>query len=203
MRVAVLCYHKNVTEIYAKEWVDKYRESIKNQTYKEFQVFEINYGGTNERIFESYAYPTFVHALNYLLDKTFSSGYDVVYNTNCDDYYANNWIETLLSNIGGKYDLVTSNFCLVKDEKIIKYHLFHNLDILYELEHGHNPVAHPAICYTKKFWDQNRYVPDEMPIEDMLLWTRALRAGTKIFISKENLLFHRIHQNAVCRSDNR
>lgn len=208
IRVAVLCYHKNSKLLYPSEWIEKYRESIQDQTFQEFQIFELNYNGDNERIFEhsyfeSYSYPTFVHGLNYLLDKCFSSGYDIVANTNIDDWASQIWLETMISDINKGYDLVSSNFCLVKDDKIIKYHRFHKLDILSELQNGHNPVCHPAVCYTKSFWDNNRYVPEEQPYEDFELWKRALKSGSKFFINEENLLFHRIHNNAVCQSNNR
>jgi len=207
-RVALLCYHKNAASIYPKAWVDKYRDSIQDQTFQGFEIFEHNYGGTNERIFEhsyfeSFPYPTFVHALNYLLDKCFSNGYDYVLNSNLDDWYNVSWCEKILESMKDGYDLATSNFCLVSDDKIIKYHQFHQLDIVKELNNGHNPVAHPAICYNRKFWLTNRYNPDEIPFEDMKLWIRALKSGSKIIIRPENLLYHRIHQNAVCRSDNK
>lgn len=208
MKVALLTYHKNISSIYPPEWIEKYKESIKAQTFNDFQIMELNYGGTTERIFEnsyfeSFPYPTFIHALNYLLDKCFSSGYDVVFNSNVDDWAREDWMESLLLNVLEGYDLVSSNFCLIIDDKIVKYHQFHNLNIIAELEHEHNPIAHPAVCYTKRFWKQNRYVPAEIPREDMLLWTRAIKSGSKFYINKENLLFHRIHDNAVCRSDNK
>lgn len=208
MKVALLTYHKNVTSIYPKEWIDKYRDSIEDQTFQGFEIFENNYGGGPERIFEhsyfeSQPFPTFVHSLNYLLDKVFSSGYDVAFNSNVDDWAAQRWMEQLLLDIRKGYDLVTSNFCLVKDDKIIKFHRFHTLDILKELEKNHNPVCHPAVAYTKKFWENNRYVPEEQPEEDLELWKRALKSGSKFYINEENLLYHRIHSKSVCQSENR
>lgn len=208
IRVAVLCYHSKVNEIYPIEWINKYRDSINDQTYQGFEVFEMNYSGGNERIFdhsyfESYPYPSFVYALNYLLDKCFSSGYDIVANSNVDDWASQIWLESMIADINKGFDLVSSNFCLVKDEKIIKYHRFHKMDVLSELERGHNPVCHPAVCYTRKFWEQNRYIPEEQPFEDFELWKRALKSGSKFFINEQNLLFHRIHNNSVCQSENR
>lgn len=208
MRVALISYHKNVTSIYPKEWIDKYRDSIQDQTFQEFQIFELNYGGGNERIFEhsyfeSYPYPSFIHALNYLLDKVFSSGYDVAINQNCDDWYRIDFIETLLKDIENGFDLVSCNFCLVKDDNIFKYHKFHNLDLLSELNRDHNIICHPGVCYSRTFWQNNRYIPDEFPAEDLQLWKRALKSGSKIFINEQNLVFHRIHNQSVCRSQNR
>lgn len=208
MKVALLTYHKNIKNIYPQQWIDKYRDSIEDQTYQEFQIFELNYGGGNERIFEhsyfeSYPYPTFVHALNYLLDKCFSSGYDYVMNTNCDDYYRNDAIERLLIDIQKGYDLVSSNFCLVKNDIVFKYHQFDKMNIGEQLDKNHNIVSHPCLIYSANFWKSNRYNPEEIPIEDLELWKRALKSGSKFFINEENLLFHRIHSNAVCQSQNR
>ncbi len=207
-KVALLSYHANVEKIYPADWIDKYRDSVMQQTLKGFEIFEMNYGGGNERIFEhsyfeSFKYPTFVHALNYLLDKAFSSGYDVVYNSNVDDWYSHQWMERELKDIEKGFDFVSCNFCLVKDGKIFKYHRFHNLNVLDELKRGHNPVCHPAVAYTKKFWEGNRYIPDQVPTEDLQLWKRALESGYKLFINEQNLLFHRLHNNAVCQSTNR
>lgn len=208
VKVALLTYHANVEQIYPAEWITKYYQSIKAQTLKDFGILEMNYGGGMAKIFEnsyfeSYKYPTFVHALQYLLDKAFNSGYDVVFNSNVDDYYRHDWMERLLIDVKKGYDLVSSNFCLVKDGRITQYHRFHNLNILDELKRGHNPVCHPAVAYTKKFWQAHRYDPDQIPMEDMLLWQRALEAGARIFINEQNLCFHRIHNNAVCQSTNR
>lgn len=208
IRVALLCYHKNISSIYPKQWVERFRDSIEDQTYQEFDIFEINYGSGTERIFEhsyfeSSPHPTFVHALNYLLDKVFSFGYDVAANSNVDDWVGMQWLEKMLGDIQRGNDLVSCNFCLVKDEAITKFHRFHTLDILKELEAGHNPICHPAVCYTKKFWETNRYVPEEIPVEDLELWKRALRSGSKFFINEQNLLYHRLHNNSVCQSENR
>lgn len=207
-KCALLVYHKNAEKIYDPKWIQQYKKSVLSQTNKDFSIFEINYGKTNYRIFEnsyfeSYEYPNFVYALNYLLDKCFSSGYEYVANSNCDDWYAPNWIEESLLNIKAGNDIVSSNFCLVVDDVVTKYHSFHDLDIKKELSKGHNPFCHPSVMYSHRFWYNNRYDPDEVPTEDMQLWIRAIDAGYKFFISKHNLCYHRIHNNAICRSDNR
>lgn len=208
-KIALLSYHSNHKDIYRPHWIDKYKDSILDQTYHDVDIFEFDYSGNGERIFEnsyfeSRKYPTFVHALNYLLDKVFSAGYYAAMNTNVDDYYRHDTVERLYDDMKrGDYDLATCNFCLVRDDRVIKYHRFHALNVLQELERGHNPVAHPAIMYNKSFWKTNKYDPDEIPYEDMNLWLRALRSGSTIHINEQNLLFHRLHTNAVCQSSNR
>jgi hypothetical protein len=50
---------------------------------------------------------------------------------------------------------------------------------------------------SKKFWEGNRYVPDEIPREDLLLWKRAVNNGYKFYIHPDELLFYRLHENQV------
>jgi hypothetical protein len=207
-KVALFCYHKNVNGIYPPEWIEKYKQSVIGQTFKDFDIFEFNYGGGNERIFEnsyfeSFAYPNFVHALQYLMDKVFSSGYEFAFNSNVDDWMDPSWMESLLSDAGKGYDLVSSNFCLVRGDQVTEEHKFHQRDIKKELESENNVICHPAVLYTKGFWEKYRYNADEMPVEDLRLWQRAVRGGAKIFINEKNLLFHRLHSLSVTQSENK
>lgn len=206
-KIALLCYHSNAQVLYKEEWINAYRDSILFQTHKYFSIFEHNYDGGLFRIFEnsyfeSVKMPTFVHALNYLLDKCFSSGYDFIYNSNADDINSFNRIEIQLPYLEEGFDIVSSNFALLQDDSIVKYHKFHNLNIAHELSKNHNPICHPVVGYSKKFIMNNRYIPEQQPKEDMMLWQRTIN-DYKFIILEENLLYHRIHNNAVCRSDNK
>lgn len=208
LKVAVISYHKNLKTLYPRNWIRKYRESIERQSFKSFDIFELNYGGSTERIFptsnfESIPFPTFVHGMNYLIDKCFSAGYDVVFNTNVDDYYSQDRFAKQLSYINQGYDLVSSNFALVKDDRVDYYHHFENANIKAEFDKNHNIIAHPVVAYSKKFWENNRYNPDEIPAEDFYLWIRAISQGLKFIILPDNLLYQRVHTNSVCRSQNR
>lgn len=207
MKVILLCYHKNVNIIYPKEWIDKFRESVLNQTYKEFTVYECNYGGGMERIFDNSEYeskklPTFVDAMNHLIDKALLDGADVVANSNADDYFSLDRMEVQLNYMAKGFDIVSSNFCLVQDDLIIKSHDFASLNIKEQLNKNHNILGHPSIMYSRNFLLKNRYVPNEIPLEDLLLWQRTID-NFKFKIVPENLLFHRIHSNSVCQSGNR
>lgn len=207
MKIALLVYHSNIENLYPKEWIEEFRRSIINQTYQDFVILEMNYGGDEFRIFETSAFesvkmPTFVHALNYLLDKSFGSGYKFAFNHNVDDIYSHERIEKQLPYLEAGFDIVSANFSLLQDSKIIKEHEFHNLNIVKELSVNHNCLCHPLIGYSKQFWENNRYVPEQMPLEDMMLWQRSVNKF-KFIILKDNLLLHRIHSNAVCRSDNK
>lgn len=207
MKLFLLCYHKNVYSIYNREWVETFKQSILNQHYQDFEIVEINYGGTEERIFDSSIYeskpmPTFIHAMNYLIEKCLDEGADCVGNLNCDDIYSFAWLETEMPYIEKGIDIVSCNFSLIKDNVQILEHRFDELNIKEELSKNHNPVCHPAVIYSKKFLENNRYVPEEIPLEDLLLWKRTIDKY-QFKIVPENLLYHRLHNNAVCQSNNR
>lgn len=207
MTTALISYHKNINEVYKKEWIDEYRNSIVKQTYREYDIYELNYGGGDERIFENSNYhskefPSFVYGLNYLLDCLFFMGYDCVFNTNCDDIYSFNRIEKQLPYIKQGYDLVSSNFIRIKEGSPDEHFNFDKHDISLSLANNHNIICHPSVCYSRSFWEKNRYIPEQIPLEDMMLWQRAIK-NSKFIIVPHFLVQHRIHENSVCQSENK
>ena len=207
MKVAVICYHKNLGS-YPEKWIRDYKNSILQQTYRKFDIYEVNYGGGEERVFEksnfeSIEFPTFVHAMNHLLNKLLIEGdYDCVFNTNVDDYYSPHRIAKQLGYIGKGYDIVSSNFILLRDKQPMYYHKFHELDIKKEFAKRHNIIGHPVVVYSRKFWQDNQYDPSQIPAEDFRLWERTIDKY-KFHIVKDHLLYHRIHGQSVCNSQNR
>jgi hypothetical protein len=209
MKVAMMCYHSNIYALYPEKWIESYRKSIEEQEYKQFDIHEVNYGEKFgmvffNSIFQSKKFPTFVHCMNWLLDELFANGYDYVMNSNVDDVYEPGWIKKTLSVAQRGYDIVSCNFKLFNEEEIYKTHYFDKLSIDEELRRNHNILCHPAICYSKTFWEKGfRYEPEEIPFEDMMLWKRAVSSGAKIFIQPEHHVLHRVHDNSVCKSNNR
>lgn len=208
MKIAMLSYHKNANKIYPEQWIKQYKYSVMNQTYKDFDVVEANYGNDDYRIFENSIYdnvPTenFVFTLNRLLDKCFFElGYDFVFNSNCDDFFSDDRIEKQLPYLERGFDIVSSNFCLLKDNVIVRYHKFHEMDIAQQLANNHNVVCHPSVGYSRRFWESHRYRPEQLPLEDLMLWQRAI-GNSRFVILEDNLLFHRLHNESVCQSTNR
>lgn len=206
-KIALFVYHKNIDKIYPPEWVDKFRDSILGQTFQDFDIFEINYGDLGPRIFENSMYitkplPTFVHAMNHLIDLTMSKGYEYFFNTNADDYYSVSRVATQLAFLKMGYDVVSSNFALVRDDKEDHRHTFHNMNLSDQLSKGHNIIGHPVVAFSRRFFEKCRYVPEEIPYEDMYLWRRALKAGMKFKILPDCLLWHRLHDNMVSAKTN-
>lgn len=209
MLSALIVYHKKVHGIYPDEWLKQFTDSIQAQTCQEFDIIELNYGAGVERLFPnskfiSKEFPTFVDGMNYLLGECFTTlGYQYVFNTNVDDYYAPERIERQLAYLKGGYDIVSSNFALIDtDGREFKRHAFHKSSILREFRRNHNIIAHPVVAYSKKSFSKGlHYNPSEIPYEDLELWKRMLPRN-KFVILQDCLLFHRVHENSVCQNTN-
>ncbi len=208
MKSVVLFYHKNIDKIYKPDWIRKCVISVKNQTLQDFTVFELNYGGGPEKhcegirakyYFLQKEFNNHIGAMNYLYDLAFSSGYDVVFNVNMDDNYSMFRFEQQLKAIENGSQLVSSNFCYVKDDKVIKTFDFSNRDIKLNLARGHNLIAHPVIAMHKSFWTDGLRYNDVLGHEDLDLWCRAIAKGKKFKILNQNLLFYRLHANQVTK----
>lgn len=212
-RYSVVFFHKNIDKIYKKRWIEKCVKSILNQTFNDFSIYEINYGGvdysifsefdfTNEHHFFKMEMPNHAEAMNFIIDKAFGDGCEIVFNTNLDDYYSPLRIEKQIEKIEQGYDLVSSDFCYIEEingEDVVTF--FKNIksygDISVNLNIGHNVIAHPCVAYSKKFWENNRYIPEEIPNEDLLLWKRSINKGTRFEILSDVLLYYRLHSNQV------
>ncbi len=221
MKTAVIFYHKNILSIYKQRWVDKCIQSIKDQTYTDFDVFELNYGHGNDilcNVFPNNKYihyknefPNHIAAMNAMHDTIFANGYDVVFNTNMDDYYHPERFAKQLQAIAEGAQLVSSNFMYVQgdayenDVSGMTFN-FHTYDIITSLANGHNVVAHPVTAMHRSFWSMPndapgiRYNEDLLGSEDLDLWQRAMAAGRTIRILPDFLLNYRLHANQVTKT---
>lgn len=191
---AVIVYHKNVSQ-YPEAWIEKFRNSILQQTFQDFDILEMDYGGAMNALFKpgehnfkyyNLSMNTFADAMNFLFDK--AKDYNYVFNTNVDDWYSLDRFELQMQR---DEDIVSSNFSLVRNDEIILEHHFDDRDIKTDLDRNHNILCHPVIRYSKKFINGCKYIPSEIPYEDMKLWQRSI-GKYSMKILKENLCFHRI-----------
>jgi hypothetical protein len=209
MKSAVSIFHKNASTIYPDEWIDKCCSSIRNQTYRGFDVFEVNYGGDDRQLYEGSIFDVkdFVNysdAQNYLLDKIFDLDYDCVFNVNIDDWYSLDRFEKQLPYISQGYDVVSSNYYQTDKDGHIQYTFnFDRLDIAREFNRNYNIIAHPVVCLSRNFWlNCDRYNPENTPNpkdDDFTLWKKSYRKGLKFVVLPDFLLFHRVHDNNVSR----
>ena len=213
MKKGVIFFHSNIQQLYPKRWVDKCINSIIHQRERDFKIYEINYGGDDHSVFDGIAhdqegefhskkFSNHAEAMNFIIDRAFSDGCDVVFNTNLDDFYTPDRIEKQMIEIKNGVDLVSSNMCYFEErdgtDTTLKYINFFEMgSIEKSIIGGNNVIAHPIVAFSKNFWASNRYVPSEVPLEDFLLWKRAASNGVKISIVNDYLLNYRLHSSQI------
>ncbi len=202
-KVCVLLYHKNAMISFKKEWIDKCINSIKQQTFQNFDVLELNYGQNSIQLYEGSIFEhklllNHVEAMNYLINIA-KEYYDYIFNVNIDDYYSITRIEEQLKYLNN-YDMVTSNHIVFKEKQgkeiILGKYMNSQLDIKKYLDENNNIIPHPVVAWKSSFFDNLAY-EQQIPEEDMRLWQRALEQNKTIFIIPEYLLYYRIHDNQI------
>jgi hypothetical protein len=205
MKSAVIIFHRDIDR-YFWEWIEKCYQSILQQSYKDFDVFELDYGGDDRKTFPnsnfySIEMPTHAHAHNFLLDEVFKLGYDCAFNVNVDDWYALNRFEKQIPYIELGYDVVSSNFYRVNEDESMKQSFyFDQKDIQKEAKKEHNVIAHPVLCYSRNFWQNcDKLDPKDIPFDDFVLWKKSYKKDFKFIILPDFLLFQRIHRNNISK----
>jgi len=207
MKVGILLYHKNINKIYKKEWIEECINSILGQSYRDYSVYDLNYGSDDfnfsdhfqDKVYKSFnkEFKNHADAMNFLLDRCVEDDLDAVFNINLDDYYHEDRFIIQLGKIKEGYDLVSSNFQYIRGSELSETFRFDKVDIQKELESDLvNVIAHPCVCYSKEFIKSNRYISDEIPREDLNLWKRTI-SDFKFFICEKILLYYRIHDNQI------
>jgi hypothetical protein len=208
MKVATILYHKNILSIYDRKWIEKCFNSVLNQTFKKFAIYELNYGDDNLKLYREYPnnkeyhyyqtkFDNHADAMNFLLNECVNDGFDVVFNNNMDDFSDIKRFETQLKKIKIGYDIVASNFIHIdKDDLEIRKMDFSKLDIETQFKKNNNIIAHPSVCYSKNFLEKNKYISSEIPEEDFKLWKRTIK-DYKYHICPQYLINYRIHNNQV------
>ncbi len=201
-KIGVIIYHSNLLSIYKKEWIDKCVDSIMDQTFQDYHIYELCYSVDKYQLFSGFNYkhvpmPNHIWGMNFILDWAFGDGCEIVFNINLDDIYHPARFEKQIKVIKSGYDLVSSNIQYMEDKGGVdvlgQVFEFAKLNIHEEFNKKNNIIAHPACCYSKKFWETNKYYNnDSLGFEDMELWIRSLNNRAKIYIIDEVLLYYRI-----------
>ena len=208
IKTAVVFYHKNADSLYPHEWIMDCINSIRGQTFQDFDVFELNYGGDGKHYasgtgrhhyFINKKLGNHIDAMNTLLTYIFKQGYDVVWNTNMDDYYSPERFEKQLQEINQGYQVVSSNFIHIKENRdVIRYMDMVSLgSIEKHILNNHNIIAHPAVCMHRSFWDDDLHYHNLLGYEDLELWQRGIHKGKKFKILGDYLLYYRIHPQQI------
>jgi hypothetical protein len=204
MKAAVMIFHRNIDR-YDPAWIEKCYSSIRNQSYKDFDVFELDYGGEERYTFkgsnfQSIQMATHAHAHNFLIDEIFNAGYDCAFNVNVDDWYATNRFELQLPWIDNGFDVISSNFYRVNEDETMRQSFYFDLrNIKKEAAKDHNILAHPVLCYSKNFGlNAGKLIPEEIPVDDFNLWKKSYDKF-KFIILPEFLLFQRVHWGNISK----
>jgi hypothetical protein len=209
MKVITIVYHKNISSIYKKEWIEKSYKSILNQTYKDFAIYELNYGNDDLKLNDEYPndkeykffkvpFDNHADAMNFLLEKCLIDGADYVFNNNLDDFNDERRFEIQLNVISSNgYDLVSSDFVQIdSNDNQIRSMNMSEYKLYNEIIKDHNIICHPSVCYSRNFLENNKYDSSEIPREDLLLWKRSLEKF-RFFICPEFLINYRMHEKQV------
>ena len=206
-KLGIVLFHKNISDIYPKRWVDKCINTLKNQDVDNVEItfYEINYGSDKKRlvadsIFYNIEKINYADAMNFIITKAFEDGCEYIFNTNLDDFYSHNRIDTQLKYLKDGFDIVSSDFCYIDlDDKVTLTLNMSQHPIEASFDKNHNVIAHPCVGMSKNFWNDtnNRYDINKTPEEDFDLWKRAIKRGYKFYIIDEILLHYRIHSNQI------
>ena len=130
MKVAIILFHKNALTYLPSRYIIECLDSIENQTYKDFDIFEINYGGDDVSIIKHfkklldkkhYFYKETLkdhsYAVNYILDKVFiDHEYDFCFNIHIDDIFHKDRFNHQLKYLKKlNYDMISSNMIYIDE----------------------------------------------------------------------------------------
>ena len=225
MKIGLIFYHSNVLSYIEHEHIFECLKSIENQTFKDFDIFELNYSKKAEEnmfltdigFFKDKKITTYrqecrnhIEAMNFLLNKTFKElDYDVIFNINLDDIYNEKRIELQLIKVFEGYDLISSNYTIFqeKDGEKIRREMkmtksYDNIDdeqifIKIKMSKNKNIAPTSAMCFTKKCWEVLESIPYLPGVESLLICKKVLKNKLKIHICPELLVDYRIHENQV------
>lgn len=202
MRCAWIAFHKNAGS-YPQKWIEDYVNSYHWQTVK-IQVYEINYGTTDERLFTDSVFVrkqfnTHAEAHNYILDMVFEHGYDYAFNSNIDDIYDKMRVELQMQYLPGN-DVISCNHSEINgDNEITRADIpFSGMSVGQQFQRNHNIISHPGVVYSANFWRKcPKLDPVMIPRDDMMLWIWGYEHGYKFKIVPHTLVYHRIHSGSV------
>ena len=217
MKVAAILYHKNIQNLYKEEWIEQGINSIKNQTFQDFIIYELNYGdeklnlskkynlGKKTKFFE-HKLNNHAEAMNFLFEECLKNKIDIAVNNNIDDVSDVLRYEKQVELVKSGYDIVSSNFEYLNEDLHNSLQLngkkmiMNNLIISQELQKEHNVICHPSVCYSRKFIENNKYIPGEIPKEDLRLWQRTIN-NYKFYICEEIFIKYRIHSSQITKQE--
>ena len=211
-KCCVIFYHKNIESIYLNSWIKECVDSIRDQTFQHFDVFELNYGQGNKFYFpedgkrlvfrKSLPLENHIFAMNHLIDSALKLEYEIIFNVNMDDSFNNLRFVKQYEKICQGYDLVSSNFWYTNDRgvKFKKMALTNSGDIGINLSKNHNVICHPCVAFSSSFFNTGLRYNNLLGYEDLDLWKRAHGEGKRFYILPDFLCNYRLHKKQVTKT---
>ncbi len=220
MKIGIIIYHKNIMSYIDTHIIKKCLESIENQTYKKFDVLELDYSKDDQfditikslgylkdrpRKYFRKQFDNHIEAMNFLLDKAFNElGYNIIFNINLDDIYHERRFEKQLRMVVcDNYDLVGSNYTLLKiedygkkslkDIKLIKNKTPTQQQLKIKFNKNKLVIPLSSMCITKKAWKMIGKIIHIPSLESIGMCRSIFNNKGKIGICYDNLLTYRIH----------
>ena len=190
-RTCVIFYHAITSSAGTTKLWDKCVSSVLNQSYQDFDLLELNYGGSENSLTKSYDLaghkcwfhtrnlPNRAHAQNYCITTAFEMGYEIVFDTNIEDFYHHDrfWKQVKLIDDGCELvGMSTRGRCatFAVDDSI---------------------VMSRSTAYTQRLWNSYdcngnlfRY-RNIVPLEEVELWRIAHRSNVRIGIVDDVALY--------------
>jgi len=224
-KIGVVIYHRNILTKYDPEWTYNCLEKIENQSFKNFSIVELNFGGDSVRLYEgdkeSHFYSEEINNLGSAISRAFDIcfndlDFDLIFNINLDDDYSLDRFEKQLECIiRTDCDVVTSNFHFTDSNLSVETttnfcHGIYDVDIQnkiidFEFSRNHNIIGFPVCLFTKKFWKKWGGLPSDESSkgrEDFDMWIRARNEGCRFYIMEEPLFKYRIHNSNISKRVN-
>jgi hypothetical protein len=226
MKIGVVIYHRNIFQKYNPDWIKSCLNQIENQTFQDFSVVELNFGGDGEKIY-TYDRPVYFYnekidnlgkALNRSFDICFKElGFDLIFNINLDDDYhrLDRFQKQLDCYFRENADVIASNFNFVNGDLSIRATTnfcmgasdIHQQNSIIEREfnQNHNVIGFPICLFTKKFWENWGHFPEEEESkgrEDLDMWINARRGGCLFYIMPDFLFNYRVHESNISKRIN-
>jgi len=216
-KMACIVFHKDAQQKYGSGTLERFKSSILNQSFEDFKIFEINFGGDDYRIFSktdgretdftSRPLGTYVEACNLMMEQAMQEGFSAAFLTNVDDFYSPFRFEHQYGELLRGADVVSSNFfyvitngeknLIIKNKDMVAFG-----DIRKNFAEGHNIVANPCVAIRLDVWSNFRYDPMDVPAEDFSAYKKMLAAGKRFVIQNEWFLYYRLSEAQVTMASN-
>lgn len=190
-----------------ERFLNEYFDSLKNQTYTDFEVLLIedglslpkNYFLSNVIINSSKKESTSAEIRFYIINFAKENNYDILIFTDCDDYFCNSRVERAISTLEN-VDFYINKLCLVTE---ISDLIHGNISLIPPLRISKTEILHSNYfglsnsAIKLNILPNNFYIPSELVAVDWWIFTMLIW-NNKQYVYDENVVtYYRQHGNNI------